>query len=264
MKKHGATELVTWDQLKQVPIPEATRTHQPVEHHQLFHRLAETLEVLNYSTENAEHLISHDGQRYVGKLNIQNEKFSTDDYKYKIAVFNSHDKTLPVALIEGTDTFVCSNGLYTGEFIVSNKHTRNVWDTIYTELRNFAFGLEERKNEMFHSIEKLRDYDFSSNTEVHDFLIRAMKNNIINPTDIKPILKHWEEPEHQEFKDRNGYSLLNAHTSHWRNSNQFTLPRKTIKIKEFINEFKQPTLEPIEQGYREPRITPFDFGGGTF
>ena len=241
-KTHGATEEVNYEQLTSLYVPEQTRTHVPIPHHKLWDILEEKLSYMGHETRATEFLVSKDGQKFVGKFKLHGEDNASgedgSEYAYQGAIFNSHDKTLPVAVTEGTHTFVCSNGLYIANFVVSNKHTKNIWDTVHKELKNFVWDLANRRNKMFNWIEQTRNFDYSSDKEVHDCLIREMKAGIINPTDIKPILEHWENPEHEEFKDRNGYSLVNAHTSHWRAHNPFTLPSKSIKLRRFINDYQ--------------------------
>ena len=242
-KPHGATEEVTYDQLKTVRTPLATRTHYPIPHHKLFDRVVDALQTMNFNVKEVRFLISgkDEGQRFAGEIKIHGMSNASEEYK--LAIFNSHDKSIAAAIAEGTETKVCANGCYMGEFTLARKHTLNVWDAVKGEIRDFVFNLKDRSNIILDSMNNLRELDFSSNSEVHDFMIQAMKKDYINPTEIKHILNHWEEPEHHEFKDRNGYSLFNAHTSHWRSMNPFSLPKKSINLRNFIYEFKTSTNE---------------------
>ena len=242
-KPHKATRPVSEEELVQLGqyTPRRTRTHIPIPHSKLLERVLDNLSVGGYTVKNLKCFVSKDNQKFMGKMNLWKEEinFVTPEYKHGITVIHSNDKTLPVLLGNNLEVSVCENGCYSGIFPLRLKHTGDFMYNLDKEIRNFTQNIEKEKTESFQNMEKLKEMDFSSNTEVHDFMIRAMKRGIINPTEIKPILKHWEEPEHPEFDPRNGYSLFNAHTSHLRSSNPLTLPQKTIKIRNYIDEFKK-------------------------
>jgi hypothetical protein len=69
--------------------------------------------------------------------------------------------------------------------------------------------------------------------------LQSVQRGVIHRLEALMVLRHWNEPEHAEFRDRNGYSLFNAYTSHWRDSDQFVLPAKTMRLKSIMAEFKQ-------------------------
>ena len=245
MKRHGCKVVTTLENLKTVEMPYSTNTHVPIAHDRLFDLVVNTLNTLDYSTDNHQLICSEDGQRFIGTFIVDHPKHecSSETEEFKIGVLNSHDKSMPAGLITGSNTFVCANGQWSGELTLSRKHTKNAWDDIHYNVRQFVFDLKETRDKTFKQLEDLRSYDFDSQMEVNDFLVQSIERNILAPSLLLQVLDHWKNPEHTEFKDRNGYSLYNAFTSHWRGSNPMTLSRRTTKLRSFIDEFKTPSVD---------------------
>ncbi len=65
MPKIGRTELA------QIPVPEATRTHRPVPHHEIVEALVETLSFRHIGVVNEEYAVSHDGMKMFAVLDLK-------------------------------------------------------------------------------------------------------------------------------------------------------------------------------------------------
>lgn len=239
MMTKGSKE-VDYEELVSVRTPEGTRTHIPIPHHQILDQTQDTLAKFNYEFSDHTLLLSTDNQRFIGSFTVKSERWSNhlDDYDFKVAVMNSHDKTLSVRFFAGTQVFVCENGQWSSDVMLSHKHTPLAWEAIHAQLRELAFTMDDLRSDTITSFESLKEEDFDSQAEVHDFVVQSCQRKIIPWQHAPHILEHWNNPEHIEFNDRNGYSLFNAYTSHWRSGNPFDLSLKTNKLRGFIDEFK--------------------------
>src|SRR5579864_1306616 len=124
MPKIGRTELA------QIPVPEATRTHRPVPHHEIVEALVETLGFRHIGVVNEEYAVSQDGMKMFGVLDLTTEM---DGCRFAIGIRNSHDKSLRLGLTVGIRVFVCSNMAFSGDFTpVLAKHSKsfNLIDTL--------------------------------------------------------------------------------------------------------------------------------------
>ena len=274
MKRHNCNEYVEYEDLATIPLPPARDRFVPMAHQDLYDRAVRNLSMLNYEPVKPQFLVDHTKQKFVATFGIKRNQhahdslpqdFSNDDYQFEVGLINSNDGSMSAKIFTGTRVFVCANGQWSGEVQLSRKHTRNASFDINRALRDFVFELEDTRRETFADFDRLKEYDFSSKSEVHDFVVETCKRNILPWQHAPKVLDHWDSPEHDEFKDRNGYSLFNAYTSHWRGANQFSLSDKTRRLRTNINDFKQPqhagSTEPRPE---ELRMSPFDVGTGTF
>ena len=71
---HCGTQKISREELKVLPIPEATKTHKPVAHHALVAGLVETLGFRHIDVVRDEYAVSPDGMRMFGVLDL--------DYQY--------------------------------------------------------------------------------------------------------------------------------------------------------------------------------------
>ena len=274
MKRHNCNEYVEYEDLATIPLPPARDRFVPMAHQDLYDRAVRNLSMLNYEPVKPQFLVDHTKQKFVATFGIKRNQhahdslpqdFSNDDYQFEVGLINSNDGSMSAKIFTGTRVFVCANGQWSGEVQLSRKHTRNASFDINRALRDFVFELEDTRRETFADFDRLKEYDFSSKSEVHDFVVETCKRNILPWQHAPKVLDHWDSPEHDEFKDRNGYSLFNAYTSHWRGANQFSLSDKTRRLRTNINDFKQPQhAGPTEPRPEELRMSPFDVGTGTF
>ena len=67
LSKMGRTELA------QIPVPQATRTHRPVPHHEIVEFLLETLSFRHIGVVGEEYAVSPDGMKMFGVLDLETQ-----------------------------------------------------------------------------------------------------------------------------------------------------------------------------------------------
>ena len=121
---HCGAKMVTREDLKEIPIPEGTKTHQPLSHYEIVEVLEEALSFRHVSIVRDEYAVSSDGMKMFGVMDLNNE-FSQG--RFSIGLRNSNDKSMRLALTAGYRVFVCDNMAFTGDFTpLLHKHTRNL------------------------------------------------------------------------------------------------------------------------------------------
>jgi hypothetical protein len=118
----GATKMA-FDDLKLLPVPEQTRTHKPIPHHQIVEALIETLGFRHISVVRQEYAATPDGAKMFGVLDLDYE-FS--GCRFSIGVRNANDKSMRLAMTVGYRVFVCDNMAFRGDFTpILAKHSKS-------------------------------------------------------------------------------------------------------------------------------------------
>ena len=223
------------------PTPEETDTWKPVNHHKAYTFFRDILTRGGYRISDETHALSKDRLRYLGGFVVEHDDFEdTPDYRFTAAIMNSNNKAFPLKAAFGTNVFVCDNMAWQAEHTFARRHTRNVWEDFQVGCWRISATLPGIHQDLLNNIDSLKNQDFSSRTMVHDCVVESCKQNILPWRDIPHVLDHWNTPEHDEFKPRNGNSLFNAYTSHWRGANPLTLSGRTQKLMSHISKWETP------------------------
>ena len=150
---------------------------------------------------------------------------------------NSYDMSMAARGGLGARVRVCSNGEYMGsEWEFSRKHTVGM-DRDREGIFDHVYGLVDESvgNLLLAAEGQAARIDRFQNTECGDqsarfVILEAAKRGVIGPAATLRVLKHWEAPEHPEFKDRNVWSLHNAFTSNDRGKSLFTQAKRMTRL----------------------------------
>ena len=224
-------ELATLDN----PVSLGSR-HYPTRHDIFTNTVENSFEAMGFELANWRFQLSSDKAKMFAMFNIQSgdQRFTTDSWHLTGAVINTTNQSMSTRVLFGDETFVCTNLQFSAEFMIKRKSTQDglqdlkhlIWDNAMKIPETFATIAERKK--------LMHNFDLSSDAQVNDILVRMAKKGHTTWQSIPHVLKHWEEPEHNEFKDRNGLSLFNAFTSEWRGTNPFELHNKSKRVMNFI------------------------------
>jgi hypothetical protein len=227
MPKIGRTELA------QIPVPEATRTHRPVPHHEIVEALVETLSFRHIGVVNEEYAVSTDGMKMFGVLDLETQM---DGCRFAIGLRNSHDKSFRLSLTVGVRVFVCSNMAFSGDFQpVLAKHTKsfNLIDTLSVGVdriqRNFA--------PMQRQVESWRQTQITDAQAKLILYSAFVEDELDAPKSLLPDVHHmYFEPQYPEFSPRTMWSLSNAFTSAFKKLDPVPQFKATAKLGEFLSQ----------------------------
>jgi len=210
---HCGTTKITRDQLKELPLPEATRTHQPIAHHRIIDALVESLSFRHISVVRDEYALSPDSMRMFGVLDLETglPELATEGIRFSIGIRNSNDKSLRLAMTIGYRVFVCDNMAFKGDFSpIFHKHTAklDLLDVISVGVdkmqRNFA--PLKRQIQMWQVCEL-------SDEQAKLIIYRAFVEEGYPRQLIQKTHDHYFIPKHEAFLPRTLWSLSNAFTS---------------------------------------------------
>src|SRR3989475_12985010 len=119
---HCGSSKITREELKVIPTPPGSPTHQPVPHYEIVGALVETLSFRQISVVREEYAVSGEGMKMFGVLDLEN---TFDGCRFSVGVRNSNDKSMRLAMTVGYRVLVCDNMAFHGDFTpVLAKHTR--------------------------------------------------------------------------------------------------------------------------------------------
>jgi len=227
-----SNQYVGLDVLKQVPLPEATESYQPVSHYDLAVNLAKVAgDILPDQTLlNSQFGLARNGNQLFGVHTFRN---GSDEMGMSIGFRNSYDKSMSVGIALGASVFVCENLAFTGDITIMRKHTINVWNdleelmitTIYRSRANFT-RIREDAEEM-----KRLNVDNDSAYKVMGLLFGK---GMLTPRQLPVMKREWLKPAYEDFQPRNLWSLYNAGTEALKSCQPNKIMEKHIKLHEFF------------------------------
>ena len=120
---HTGAKKMQYEELALVPTPQGTDTHKPVPHHEVVNALVETLGFRHIGVHKQEYAVSHDGMKMFGIMELET---TFNGCRFALALRNSHDKSMRLALTVGYRVFCCDNMAFNGDFEpVLAKHSKH-------------------------------------------------------------------------------------------------------------------------------------------
>ena len=117
---------------------------------------------------------------------------------------------------------VCDNLSFIGEVRISRKHTRFAARDLRHLTARAVGQLGDRFGKLDERIAAYRSRRLTD-TGAHDLVVKAIDCRAITPTQLPDVLKEWREPEHEDFRPRNAWSLFNACTEVFKGTNLHTV-----------------------------------------
>jgi hypothetical protein len=227
----AGTHKVNRELLRSLPIPQATKTHKPVSHALIVDYLEETISFRQMRIVNEEFAITTDGMKCFGLLELN---YELNNVRFAIGFRNSNDKSMRLAMTVGYRVLVCSNMAFKGDFTpVLAKHSGKL------ELESLiSYGVDriQRNFEPLHQqINTWKHYPLSDR-EAKELIYDAFLGSKLEiPRHLLPrVHEHYFEPQYEEFKGRNLWSLSNAFTSSFKELAPVKQYQVTGKLSEFL------------------------------
>jgi hypothetical protein len=241
---HCGARKVTRDELMTIPVPEGTRTHQPLSHYEIVEVLEEALSFRYLKIVRDEYAVSKDGMKMFGVMDLNTE---FNGGRFSIGLRNSNDKSMRLALTAGVRVFVCDNMAFSGDFTpLLHKHTRNLElrDSISVAVDRIHRGFEPLKEK----IALMREQSLS-NEEVKLIIYQAFLDRKIKgvPRHLMPIVHdNYFHPKHEAFVPRNLWSLSNAFTSGFKKLAPVKQFEVTARLGNFLSAVQENLIQERE------------------
>lgn len=228
---HCGSSKITREELKLIPTPEASPTHQPIPHNQIVEALVEGLSFRHISAIREEYAVSNDGMKMFGVLDLET---TFDGCRFSVGIRNANDKSMRLALTVGYRVLVCDNMAFHGDFTpVLAKHTKrlSLVDVLSIGIDRIQRNFEPMK----------RQVEVWKGTRVSDESAKLVIYRAFVQGELD-VPKHLARRVHnlyfdlqvEEFAPRTTWSLSNAFTSAFKELDPIPQFRATAKLASFL------------------------------
>jgi len=223
------------DELKNVPLPEATDSYCPVSHHDLAMNLADISQDLlkDFTFRKAQYGLARNGNQMFGVHMYQN---GSDEMGLSIGFRNSYDKSMSVGIAIGASVFVCDNLAFTGDVAVMRKHTVNVWKDLEEMMITTVYRSQHNFHRIVEDSRKLKEIPMENN-HAYALMGQLFGHDVIMPRQLPVFKREWLKPKHPDFEPRNMWSLYNSGTEALKSCPPNRILEKHLKLHELFTEF---------------------------
>lgn len=229
---HCGTSKITQEELKVIPTPPGSPTHQPVPHYEIVGALVETLSYRQISVVRDEYAVSSDGMKMFGVLDLET---TFDGCRFSVGVRNSNDKSMRLALTVGYRVLVCDNMAFHGDFTpVLAKHTKHLSlvDILAVGVERMQRNFEPMKKQVG-AWKGTRLSDESAKLVIYRAFV---EDELDVPKHLaRRVHDLYFKPQIEEFAPRTTWSLSNAFTSAFKDLDPIPQFKATARLGPFLD-----------------------------
>ena len=186
---HCGAELVELNSLKNIPLPEETRTYKPVPHYDLVMNTMNSGDIFlkpqGYELESTNFGLGRKGNHMFFTLNYGREGAQNG---LTIGGRNSYDKTTSIGLAAGMHVFVCDNLMFSGDQVTYlRKHTGNVMDDMEIMLMRIMKSADNEWKSM-HNISNVMQSHPLGDSAAYRWMGLLYGEGVLTPRQL-PIVK---------------------------------------------------------------------------
>ena len=228
---HCGSSKITREELKLIPTPEASPTHQPIPHNEIVEALVEGLSFRHISAIREEYAVSSDGMKMFGVLDLET---TFDGCRFSVGIRNSNDKSMRLAVTVGYRVLVCDNMAFHGDFTpVLAKHSKHfsLVDVLSIGIDRIQRNFEPMKKQV-EAWKGTRISDESAKLVIYRAFVQG---ELDVPKHLaRRVHDLYFNPEVEQFASRTTWSLSNAFTSAFKELDPIPQFRATAKLASFL------------------------------
>jgi hypothetical protein len=230
----------TLDEIRKIPVPVRTESYVPVPQDTLYTMWSDAMQEAGFTMSDAVHWSN--GSQFLSICGITRDDLKINgvnaDFHYTAGIMNSYDKTRAVSTGVGSEVFICTNGMFSAEVKLKTRHTLNVFDRLQEFVMHSVLTTSRRAwaiRDMFEEY-STTEVNMLADQLIDHVLVEAARQEIIPGSGIMEVYRHWKNPEHVEFKERNLWSLYNAFTSYNRGRSMFASADRYGKLHNLLRD----------------------------
>ena len=228
---HCGASKIGREELKAIPTPLASATHQPIPHCEVVGALVETLSFRQISVVREEYAVSSDGMKMFGVLDLET---TFDGCRFSVGVRNSNDKSMRLALTVGYRVLVCDNMAFHGDFTpVLAKHSKhlNLVDILAVGVDRMQRNFEPMRKQV-ETWKGTRLPDERAKLVIYEAFVEG---ELDVPKHLaRRVHDFYFNPAVEEFAPRTTWSLSNAFTSAFKELDPIPQFKTTAKLASFL------------------------------
>lgn len=150
--------------LKELPVPQATASYQPVGHLALIDYLRKKVEQKGFLVDQLTVNHAAKGNKMVGTIRLTSPSYTHEDFSMTLGFRNSYDKSMSLGVGVGAEVIVCANGMFLADVQQLRKHTSNVATDIHRIVDKQINYMEKMFGDYAEDVEVLKSKEITQNT----------------------------------------------------------------------------------------------------
>ena len=227
------TGIIDRTRLALVPTPQGTPTHRPIPHAEVVNALIETLGFRHIGVVREQYAVDRTGMKMFGVIDLETAE---QEFRFSIALRNSHDKSMRLGLTVGLRVFCCDNMAFSGDFEpVLAKHSKH-----FNLIEAVSIGVDQMQRNFKPMVEQVDRWrgsqlsDAAAKLVIYRAFVEA-ELDIPHHLDRK-VHDLYFRPTHPEFQSRTMWSLSNAFTSAFKELEPLPQFRATARLADFLQQ----------------------------
>jgi hypothetical protein len=204
---HRGGEEVDYARLRELPVPEATASHIPIEHWRVVDLVKHSLTFYGHEIIEEHHATAEKGMRYFGLLTLRSPY---GNYTDTVGLRNANDKSFPVGIAFGSRTFVCDNLSFIGDHVVRRRHTAKLKFELPGLIANIVEPLADKRQEQAKTFERYQATPLLQH-QADTAIMQLWRDEVIGIHKIVDVHRQWQEPAF-DWGDKTALRLFNAAT----------------------------------------------------
>ena len=221
---------ITKEELKSIPTPEPTKTWNPIPHIEVYDKINEVIKNMNVEVLNTRIDAHRSGKNVfvIHRLSVGGDDERSIEFGWR----NSINKNFALGFTSGTHITVCSNLVFTGEWMDFRKHTSGLNCDIINDMttRGINYVVGEAQN-MLVWFDELRNTQ-TTKPQIDSIFIRMLKSGLVPGIKILNLMNAYDE-EIDRYGE-NLYSLYNCATQTFRDLSLPVITKKSSELNKLI------------------------------
>lgn len=204
---HKGAELIEYDALKALPMPEPTATHIPIEHSFVVDIVCHMLQFHSHQVTERHLAVTPDGNEFFAVLTLKSDY---GDYVDQVGLRNSHSKKFSLGIAFGSRVTVCDNLAFLSSQVAQRKHTKKVRHELPMLISQMVEPLQLERERQHRVISRYKETPIGQQLFDHA-LMELYRQGVLNVTKIADVHEQWEHPAH-DWGEKTAWRLFNATT----------------------------------------------------
>lgn len=237
---HCGASAVGVEEVKGVTTPDGTRTWHPLPHMDVYDAFTEELET-SFDLKNTVHALNHDGGDWFCLMELHPKQVAQVEtmknlWVTTLGLRNSHLKRFRAGAVLGATVFVCDNLSFCGESEWHKKHTPGIRESMADGVKRL---LEDVYNTRDKQEQRFEAYQNSAITVPHanNLIINAARHRVIPANKILEVADEFTNPRHEEFEEKNMWSLFNSFTEIMKPLGLETKQARTMRLHDVCDRY---------------------------
>lgn len=259
---HCGAQEVTFDDLRQVPVPQDTDTYTAVPHQDfvmsMYKHADRLLKPRGFTLDGERYALDKEGNRLFFIHHYQN---GDTELQMAMGCRNSYDKSMKAAVAYGSRVFVCDNLSISGDIDIAALHRGRVLDNlnekIILSMYKASDGWDDTRKDRDAFVEYSLDEDdgyalmglIKSHTAKNK---EASRRILTSDKDWKAVQSYWEEPKHEyEGGNRTLWAWYNSFTFDFKSLK----PHEQLQKHASLHQFTKSAIDGYNGSERMRKLT---------